>query len=71
MNIYKVIAGIYFWNMINFEENPLVNSGCSICESSMYAAERAADLFGLDKTEIENALTKYMIQVQNEYIVYV
>lgn len=68
MDIYKTIAGILFWNMIDFEEHPHLNSGCLIGESSMHAVERAAELFGLDRTEIEKALTKYTICVQSEYI---
>lgn len=67
MNLYRIIAGIIYLKMIQFEESPN-NSGSLISESSKWAVERAAALLEIDCFELQIILTERIWRVLNEDI---
>lgn len=69
MNVYRALSGIIYLNMIKFEDDPkLPTAGSMICNASMFAVERVAELFKFSISDITTMLTKRSMRTQNENI---
>lgn len=62
LEVFSIIAGILHLGNVKFEASEAAHGGCAVVGDTVAALNKAAELFGLDATELTRGLTSRVMQ---------